>query len=75
MYKFIYNGYDKNNSNTDEYDCCIYNYMVFMIKSHSCSLCYVCNLNCRVYKSFLRSDFIKTKNRVDQIMIIMGNVY
>ncbi len=24
-YKFIYNGYDKNNSNTYEYDCCIYN--------------------------------------------------
>ncbi len=25
LYKFIYNGYDKNNNNTDEYDCCIYN--------------------------------------------------
>ncbi len=25
LYKFIYNGYDKNNSNTYEYDCCIYN--------------------------------------------------
>ncbi len=50
-------------------------HMVFMIKSHSCSLCYVCNLNCRVYKSFLRSDFIRTKNRVDQNMIIIGNVY
>ncbi len=24
-------------------------HMVLMIKSHSCSLCYVCNLNCRVY--------------------------
>ncbi len=36
-------------------------HMVLMIKSHSCSLCYVCNSNCRVYKSFLRSDVIKTK--------------
>ncbi len=32
-------------------------HMVFMIKSHSCSLCYVCNLNCRVYNIIPEVDW------------------
>ena len=50
-------------------------HMVLLIKSHSCSLCYVCNSNCRVYNINPEVLFFKNKNRVDQNMIIMGNIY
>ncbi len=32
-------------------------HMVLMIKSHSCSLWYVCNLNCRVYNIIPEVDW------------------
>ncbi len=45
-------------------------HMVFMIKSHSCSLCYVYNLNCRVYNIIPEVWFYKIQIEFIEVLLL-----